>query len=459
MPAACLVFPGDHPDPTIVRHGDTWYCTHSSFRQAPGLTIWRSTDLVNWSWCGSALPDGGLDVWAPDLAVHAGRWFIYFQGSGRNRVIHADRPEGPWSAPIELAVGSLDPGHVVDRDGQRWLMLAGGWLAPLSDDGLRVTAEARIVLEAWPIPEAWRVEGVYLEGPKLWWQDGWCHLLTAQGGTAGPATGHMVLHARARGPQGPWQWNPHGPIARTTDPSHPWWSIGHASLVDGTRLLMHGYRRGFHTLGRQSLLVPVTWDAAGWLLPIPGPLTTEGPPPRTWSDRFAGGLGQHWRMWDRFDHARVACTDGLLLTAAGDAAKRSPPLTIAACHEAYTVETELDLPPPGVRAGLCLWYHDDCFLALTVGDGEITMTDRFWSPGIGQLPPGRRVRLRLFNDRHEVIPAFAIDDGPWRQLPATRDTSGYNHQNFGGFLSLRPGLIAHGTGTARFTRFDYLSVA
>ena len=42
------VLAGDYPDPTILKDGDDYYMTHSSFDAAPGILIWHSKDLVNW---------------------------------------------------------------------------------------------------------------------------------------------------------------------------------------------------------------------------------------------------------------------------------------------------------------------------------------------------------------------------------------------------------------------------
>src|SRR3546814_10610929 len=42
------VFAGDHPDPSIVRDGDDYYITFSTFDAYPGIVIWHSRDLVNW---------------------------------------------------------------------------------------------------------------------------------------------------------------------------------------------------------------------------------------------------------------------------------------------------------------------------------------------------------------------------------------------------------------------------
>lgn len=51
-------------------------------------------------------------------------------------VTWADSPEGPWSKPVDLKVGGIDPEHVVDEKGNRYLLLSAGDLHPLSADGL-----------------------------------------------------------------------------------------------------------------------------------------------------------------------------------------------------------------------------------------------------------------------------------------------------------------------------------
>jgi len=40
---------GDHPDGSPLRVGNEYYLTHSSFDYAPGLLIWHSRDLINWT--------------------------------------------------------------------------------------------------------------------------------------------------------------------------------------------------------------------------------------------------------------------------------------------------------------------------------------------------------------------------------------------------------------------------
>lgn len=42
------VLAGDPPDPSVLRDGDDYYLTLSSFDAYPGLPLWHSRGLVNW---------------------------------------------------------------------------------------------------------------------------------------------------------------------------------------------------------------------------------------------------------------------------------------------------------------------------------------------------------------------------------------------------------------------------
>lgn len=49
------ILPGFHPDPSIVRVGEDFFLTTSSFKYSPGLPICHSKDLINWKLIGHAL--------------------------------------------------------------------------------------------------------------------------------------------------------------------------------------------------------------------------------------------------------------------------------------------------------------------------------------------------------------------------------------------------------------------
>ena len=74
-----LLLGGDYPDPSIIREGKDFYMTNSSFNYAPGLLVWHSTDLVNWTPIARALHALDGSVYAPDLVKYKGRYYIYYR--------------------------------------------------------------------------------------------------------------------------------------------------------------------------------------------------------------------------------------------------------------------------------------------------------------------------------------------------------------------------------------------
>ncbi|HKE93613.1 MAG TPA: family 43 glycosylhydrolase, partial [Povalibacter sp.] len=135
------VMAGDHPDPSILKDGDDYYLTFSSFDAYPGIVIWHSRDLINWQPLTAALRTPIGSVWAPELTKHGGRYYVYIPARTPTYrsiyVIHADSITGPWSEPIDLKLPEhIDPGHAVGEDGKRYLFLSGGDRVRLTDDGL-----------------------------------------------------------------------------------------------------------------------------------------------------------------------------------------------------------------------------------------------------------------------------------------------------------------------------------
>ena len=185
------ILAGDRPDPNILKDGDDYYATFSSFQYYPGIPIWHSRDLVNWTPLTTALKQHIGIVWALDIAKHDGRYFIYIPAldpSDAKRgiktwVIHAENMAGPWSDPIDMKIDNLiDPGHAVGEDGKRYLFLNGGNRVRISDDGLSAAGPVEHVYDGWPIPQDWIIEGFALEGPKVLRRDGWFYQFSGRAG-------------------------------------------------------------------------------------------------------------------------------------------------------------------------------------------------------------------------------------------------------------------------------------
>ena len=469
---------GDHPDPTVLKDGDTYYMTFSSFEAYPGLVIWRSTDLVNWVPVGPALHKPLGSIWAVDLCKHNGRYFLYIPampdgGDWSIFAIHAEHIEGPWSDPVDLGIkGCIDPGHVVGEDGHRYLFVNGIRKVRLTPDGLAAAGPIEPAYAPWHYPENWVVEGFSPEGPKLIRRNGWFYLTTAVGGTAGPPTGHMVIVARSRSVHGPWQHCPHNPIVRTQSAAEPWWSRGHATMVEGPSgdwwLVYHGYANGYRTLGRQTLLEPMVWGADDWPRAAGGDLSRPLPAPRggrrgaaapALSDDFsADRMGLQWAFQGgAADEARrITRANGLVLAARGASPIDSPPLTMIVPDRAYAAEVTIERAG-GAEGGLLLFYNAKAFVGLGLGE----RIARLWqySEELGwareAIPPGP-VRLRLTNIEQIVTLSMSFDGGAtWRQHGLRMDVSGLHHNTFGGFLSLKLALYSAGTGAATFRDFSY----
>jgi xylan 1,4-beta-xylosidase len=469
------IMAGDHPDPSILKDGADYYMTFSSFDAYPGLVIWHSRDLVNWEPVGPALFRNVGSVWAPDLVKHKGRYYIYFPGIGpqyrSNYVVWADSIRGPWSDPIDLKVGRIDPGHLAGPDGRRYLFLSAGFMAPLADDGLSVTAEMKKVYDGWQYPEEWVVEGFAQEGPKMLRRGDYYYMVLAEGGTAGPPTSHMVVAARSKSIDGPWENSPYNPVIRTVSRDERWWSKGHATLVEGPDgrwyAVYHAYENGFYNLGRQTLLEPVVWTADGWFkragadteAPIRKPAGQAVPHGQALSDDFSTNkMGVQWSFYkgtasdkDRYryqDHA-------LVLKAKGTTPADSSPLWFVCGDHAYEVEVEIDRDA-GATAGLLVFYSSKLYAGLGVSDSNLVM-HRYGTERTSAKPAdiGRRFFLRLTNDRHIVTIRYSADGRTWTLFGTRMEVSGYHHNVAYDFLSLRPALYAAGGGEVRFRNFKY----
>lgn len=176
-----LILSGDYPDPSIMRDGEDYYMTHSPFYYMPGLLIWHSKDLVNWEPICRALPEFKGSAWAPDLLKYKDTYYIYYPSAGTNWVIWAKDIKGPWSKPIDLKISGIDPGHIADEQGNRYLYVDNGVVIRLTVDGLATVGEKRKVYDGWKYPDTWETECMCLESPKLIYHNGYYYLTSAQG--------------------------------------------------------------------------------------------------------------------------------------------------------------------------------------------------------------------------------------------------------------------------------------
>ncbi len=492
---------GPGADNTILKVGKDYYMAAGG--GWPDQLIWHSRDLVNWRPLTRALKDPSGRAWATDLAYYKGRYFLYttlinttkgYSGplnpsqrsllgvphrlegdkAWDNVVLWADRPEGPWSQPIHLAVyGVFDPGHVVDQEGNRYLYFNKGFYIRLAPDGLSVIGDLKKAYDGWDYPKDWPVECKCLEAPKITFHDGYYYLLSAQGGTSGPATAHMAIVARSKSVEGPWENSPYNPLIHTGNVDYPWSRQGHGTLVEDAAgkwwVQYTGYERGYEFFGKQVLLLPIEWTVDGWpRVPANADATSTLARPAgenigngmPLSDNFSGtALGIQWEYTPQANPGRDFHIEdgGLTLAASGEIPGEVavPPanatmVSVRPVNHSYEATVELTIPA-GAEAGMLLdgvggprgsgeWAD------VGLRSGQVVAT---WGGQANYLPFSEtHVFLKLRNIHYDITCFYSTDGEHWKQFPnATRVTNGR-----------RLALYAAGNGNVVFHNFTYRGI-
>ena len=298
------VLKGFHPDPSMIRVGDTYYIATSTFEWFPGVRVHSSRDMVHWQYVTSILnsermvnlrgdPSSG-GVWAPDLSYSDGRFWLVFSDiktvtgtfkDGTNYLTSAERIEGPWTDPVPINYVGFDASLFHDDDGRKYLIQQTWDHREYHHhfDGITLTEFDTSTMRLLPETSRtiWRGTDVRLsEGPHLYKINGWYYLFAAEGGTT---FSHQETVSRSRTlqddsfetmpgdepflsnfdtPRSYLQKQGHGSLVDT--PTGEWyyaslcarpWHRPQESVVDP---------RGWCTLGRETSIQKVEWDEDGW---------------------------------------------------------------------------------------------------------------------------------------------------------------------------------------------------
>ena len=260
----------DYSDPDVIRVGDDYWMTSSSFDCIPALQILHSTDLVNWEIVGavhSYRPEGiqeahGNGVWAPSIRHHGGEFYIYWGDPDVGiYMVHTSDPRGEWSEPhlVQAGVGMIDPCPLWDDNGKAYLVHSwagsrAGFKSILSASEMSPDGRALIGPEVL-IHDGHGVNPT-IEGPKFYKREGWYYIFAPAGGVK---EGWQLV-GRSREPLGKYEWrkvlhqgntNIHGPHQG-----------GWVTDVAGDSWFIHFEDR--YAYGRVVHLQPMSWSSDGW---------------------------------------------------------------------------------------------------------------------------------------------------------------------------------------------------
>ncbi|MFS8097599.1 glycoside hydrolase family 43 protein [Lentzea alba] len=401
------VLSGSHPDPSVCRVGPDYYLVTSTFEYFPGLPVFHSRDLVHWRQLGhvldrpSQLPLQGVrasgGLYAPTIRHHDGVFYVVctlVHGTREtgNFVVTATDPAGQWSEPTWLPeAAGFDPSLFFDDDGRAWWTatreIRDGrneiYLREFDPESLALVGEEHVVFRGAMADSLW------LEAPHLYKVDGRYVLVCAEGGTD---FAHSVVVAFADEITGPYRGSQLNPVLthRHLGRSHPISATGHADLVCtqhgqwyAVLLATRPYGGYYYNLGRETFLVPVTWEDDGPVFsPGTGRVEAVYPvpdlPPHPWPEAdpawmflrtpesdFCSLTERHVRLKVRPESITDLVSPSVVL-------RRQQ-------HQSFHASCELDFTPAGSTeaAGLVLLQNNDHHVRLLLGaDRVVTLVRR-----------------------------------------------------------------------------------
>ena len=394
------IIDADYSDPDVIRVGDDFYLTASSFNCIPGLPILHSKDLVNWKIIGHALqnqppadvfarPQHGNGVWAPSIRFHRNHFYIFYGDPDFGiYMVKARNAAGPWSEPllIKAAKGWIDPAPFWDDDGNAYLVHA--WansrsgiksiltINRMTADGTRLLDEGTMVFDG-------RIHHPTIEGPKLYKRNGYYYIFAPAGGVS---TGWQTV-LRARNLYGPYEDRIVMDRGQTdiNGPHQGGW----VELKSGESWFLHFQDRGAY--GRVVHLQPVQWIDDWPVIGVDADGNRKGEPvaryrkpnvghqyplqvPQT-SDEFdKNKLGLQWQwhanpvdQWLSFSRRGWLRVTAVPLPGSGNNLWSGPNLLLQKLpSREFTVTTVIDSSHlrEGERSGLVMMGRDYSYIAI-----------------------------------------------------------------------------------------------
>ncbi|HEY0026671.1 MAG TPA: glycoside hydrolase family 43 protein [Allosphingosinicella sp.] len=318
------VVDSDFPDPAVLRASDGFFYVYATQGERDGrmnnIQVARSSDLVHWDPFGDALPAKPTwaaktqDFWAPHVAEHDGRYFLYYSAkpdaalTDTSRglclaVATADRPEGPFTdigKPLQCGEGfvNIDPMAFDDPATGKRLLYWGSGFGPIKVQELardRISfAPGTRPIDLVPVDKTDDPTNYkrLVEGAWVTMHGGYYYLFFSGDNCCGPNIHYAALVARSRSATGPFEVQP-ARRGLILERSERWIGPGHNSVVRdaaGTDWIV------YHAVDarrprtkptddpnsrRVMLIDRIVWED-GWPR-VEGP--TQGPQPAPSSDR------------------------------------------------------------------------------------------------------------------------------------------------------------------------------
>lgn len=401
-----LVLPGDFPDPSVTRSGDSYWATATTSNWAPVFPLLESKDLVHWelrSHVFTQLP-GWADYyfWAPEISYDRGKYFVYYSAHKRGgnlcvAVASADHPEGPYTdhGPLMCEeAGSIDAWPMRDEKGKLYLIWKEDgnsvkqptpiWAIEMNESRTGFVGEKK---ELFRNDAPW--EANLVEGVSMIRQGEYYYAFYAGAGCCGRACSYGIGVARSKNLLGPWEKYPRNPVVAA---SKDWKCPGHGTPIekDGKfYFLYHAYDAESNVYaGRQGVLSEFTFTKDGWIEFINnsgGDTEIQ----REVKDDFNGKeLSEQWQ-WSVFEDIAHTQQEGKLMLMASPE-KAGAFLGAKTYSGDYDAQVLISKNASSSEAGFGLVGDEKNFVVASVKDGQIVV--RKVEQGKETIVGERRVR-------------------------------------------------------------------
>ncbi|WP_116789074.1 arabinan endo-1,5-alpha-L-arabinosidase [Flavobacterium psychrotrophum] len=226
-------------DPVMIQQNGTYYL----FCTGHGISVFSSKDMKSWTkekpvfenaptWATGVAADFKNHIWAPDVSLHNGQYYLYYSvssfakntsaiGVATNKTLDPASKDFKWtdhgivvqSVPNRDLWNAIDPNLIYDENNTPWLTFGSFW------DGLKMVKLSKDLLSIAK-PEEWftiaRRERSFsledkdpgdaaLEAPFVFKKDGWYYLfLSWDYCCRGENSTYKVVVGRSKTVQGPY---------------------------------------------------------------------------------------------------------------------------------------------------------------------------------------------------------------------------------------------------------------
>lgn len=387
----------DYPDLEVIRVGDVFYYSSSSFAFSPGAPVLKSYDLVNWTPVSHSVPtlnfgskynlNSATDrayvkgIWASSLryrnstdtfmwigCVESSKSYMWTASNSGAKNNNGEVANWNWKATASVNKCYYDCGMLIDDDDTIYVAYGSTniMVAQLNKDG---TAEVK--------SQKVYTGNAYIEGSRMYKINGYYYIFVTK-----PSTDEWVLKSKS-------PWGPYEMKVLVQSISGPLSSAGasHQGGIVGTKDNKWYYIAFMDSYpgGRIPVSAPITWSSDGWPslvkdngawgksypMPVSTSKTVPGP---TGTDTFQGtSLSNEWEWNHNPDTSKFkllgGSTGGLQLSTAtvtGDLYTARNTLThrIIGPKSSGTFRLDISKMADGDRAGAALFRDDMAYIGV-----------------------------------------------------------------------------------------------